>query len=131
MTEPDKLIKKWSTLLNSTNNGTTMLIEPMEMKIKIDRGNQIHKELESIMKKKIKRRLSYNVSYWYNYERETKYFQSAKKMRRFVNGIHEILSSDIESVTIEKTWCYRNHHPRHKSWYYSTEPNQFICYERY
>jgi hypothetical protein len=80
---------------------------------------------------KIKRRLSYNVSYWYNYERVTKYFESAKKMRRFVNGIHELLGPDSEPVIIEKTFCYRNHHPRHKSWYYSTEPNQFICYERY
>jgi hypothetical protein len=41
MHETDKLIKKWSTLLNSTNNNTVaMLIEPMEMKIEMDRGNQ-------------------------------------------------------------------------------------------
>jgi hypothetical protein len=35
MFEPDKLIKKWSTLLNSTNNATAMLIEHMKMKIKM------------------------------------------------------------------------------------------------
>lgn len=91
----------------------------------------IDKELENIMKRKIKRRLSYEVSFYYDGKRETKYFESAKKMRRFVNGIHELLSADIPTVKIEKTWCYRNHHPKHKSCYYSTEPNQFICYERY
>ena len=131
MSEPDKLIKKWSTLLNSTNNATAMLIEPMEVKIKIDRGNQIHKELESIMNKKIKRRLSYDVSFWRGSKRETKYFESAKKMRRFVNRLHQVIGPELTSFEIVKTFCYRNHHPRHKSWYYSTEPNQFICYERY
>jgi hypothetical protein len=80
---------------------------------------------------KIKRRLYYDVSFWYDGKRETKYFESAKKMRRFVNSIHEFVSADIPNVTIVKTFCYRNHHPRHKTWYYSTEPNQFICYERY
>jgi hypothetical protein len=35
--EPDKLIKKWQTLLNSSNDSTAMLIEPMEMEIKMDR----------------------------------------------------------------------------------------------
>jgi len=83
------------------------------------------------MKRKIKRRLYYDVYFWYDGKRETKYFESAKKMRKYVNGIHEFVSADIPNVIIEKTWCYRNHHPRHKTWYYSTEPNQFICYERY
>ena len=81
--------------------------------------------------KKIKRRLSYDVSFWRGSKRETKYFESAKKMRRFVNGIHELLSVDIPGVTIVKTFCYRNHHPRHKTWYYSPKLYQFICYERY
>lgn len=89
------------------------------------------KELESIMKRKIKRRMSYTVSYWYENQLNWKYFESAKRMRRFVNSIHELLSIDIPNVKIEKTFCYRNHRPRHKTWYYSTEPNQFICYERY
>lgn len=81
--------------------------------------------------RKIKRRLSYEVSFWYDGCRETKYFHSAKKMRKFVNCIHEYVSVDIPGVTIEKTWCYREHHPRHKWWYHSSEPNQFVCYERY
>lgn len=91
----------------------------------------INQELQRIMKKKIKRRLSYDVSFWYNGRRETEYFESAKKMRKFVNGIHELLDIDFSTVTIDKTFCYRNHHPRHKTRYYSTEPHQFICYERY
>jgi hypothetical protein len=84
-----------------------------------------------VAKKKIKRRLSYEVSFWYNGNRETKFFHSAKKMKGYVNSIHEFTMVDIPDVIIEKTWCYRNHHPRHKWWYYSTEPNQFVCYERY
>jgi len=81
--------------------------------------------------RRIKRRLYYDVYFWYDGKRETKYFESAKKMRKYVNGIHEFVSADIPNVIIEKTWCYRNHHPRHKTWYYSTEPNQFVRYERY
>ena len=81
--------------------------------------------------KKIKRRLSYDVSFWYDGKRETKYFESARNMRRFVNRLHQVIGSELTSFEIVKTFCYRNHHPRHKSWYYSTEPNQFICYERY
>lgn len=92
---------------------------------------EMDKELESIMKRKIKRRMSYTVSYWYEKQLDRKYFESAKRMRNYVNNIHELLSNDIPNVTIEKTFSYRNHHPRHKTWYYSTEPNQFICYERY
>ena len=88
-------------------------------------------ELQNIMKRKIKRRLSYEVSFWYDSKRETKYFHSAKRMRKFVNGIHEYTMMDIPEVIIEKTWCYRNHHPRHKWWYHSTKPNEFVCYERY
>jgi hypothetical protein len=87
-------------------------------------------ELTSIMKRKIKRRLSYEVSFWYNANRETKYFHSAKKMRRYVNNLHEIADS-LFDIEIEKTWCYRNHHPKHKWLYYSTEPNQFVLYEKY
>jgi hypothetical protein len=81
--------------------------------------------------KKIKRRLSYEVSFWYDGKRATKWFHSAKRMRKYVNAIHESTMMDIPEVIIEKTWCYRNHHPRHKWWYISTKPNQFICYERY
>lgn len=91
----------------------------------------ISKELQNIMKRKIKRRLSYEVSFWYDGKRGTKWFQSAKRMRKYVNRIHEYTMMNIPEVIIEKTWCYRNHHPRHKWWYVSTKPNQFICYERY
>jgi hypothetical protein len=81
--------------------------------------------------KKIRRKLSYEVSFWCDGKRQTKYFHSAKKMRNYVNNLHEITEVDFPTVIIEKTWCYRNHHPKHKWWYESTEPNQFICYERY
>ena len=91
----------------------------------------ISKELQNIMKRKIKRRLSYEVSFWYNGNRGTKYFHSAKRMRKYVNRIHEYTMMDIPEVIIEKTWCYRNHHPKHKWWYHSTKPNEFVCYERY
>lgn len=136
MSEPDNLIKKWSTLLNSTNNTTAMLIEPMEVKIKIDRGNQIHKELKSIMNKKIKRRLSYDVWYWSKngdfVTRVSKYFESAKKAKKYVNHIHNSnLIQEYDYVRMVKTWCYRKHSPKHKWYYESRKPNQFICYERY
>ena len=88
-------------------------------------------DYKNIIKKKIKRRLSYEVSFWYNGNRQTEYFHSAKRMRACVNGLHEITESCFPVITIEKTWCYRNHHPRHKCWYYSTKPNEFILCERY
>lgn len=82
--------------------------------------------------KKIKRRLSYQVIWWESNCRKVKYFESAKRMRKFVNHLHSCYDGMIE---IEKTFCYREHSPRHKWHYYSWKPNQFfvwfICVERY
>lgn len=83
--------------------------------------------------KKIKRRLSYDVWYW-NKEntRVSKYFESAKKAKNYVNYIHNSdLMKEGDYVRMEKTWCYQEHSPRHKWFYISEEPNKFICVERY
>lgn len=78
--------------------------------------------------KKIKRRLFYEVIWWKPDGRKVKYFESAKRMRKFVNHLHSCYDGMIE---IEKTWCYREHSPRHKWYYCSWKPNQFICVERW
>lgn len=92
---------------------------------------EMDKELESIMKRKIKRRLSYWVSYWNGSVRKTTYFNSAKRMRHYVNCLHQKINPEYPVIEIEKVWCYRNHKPKHKWYYESRKPNQFICYERY
>ncbi len=84
--------------------------------------------LDRILRKKMKRKLSYEVIWWEFNCRKTKYFQSAKKMRNFVNRLHLCYDDVIE---IEKVWCYRNHQPKHKWYYESWKPNQFICTERF
>ena len=78
--------------------------------------------------KKIKRRILYEVIWWSAVSRHTKCFYSAQKMRKFVNELHSWYNDYIE---IEKTWCYRNHHPRHKTYYISVKQNQFIVVEKY
>lgn len=78
--------------------------------------------------KKIKRRLYYDVTWWGAESRHTKCFYSAKKMRKFVNNLHSLCD---DYILIEKTWCYRQHHPKHKIYYVSFRPNQFIVLERY
>lgn len=78
--------------------------------------------------KKIKRRISYEVIWWSAESRLAKCFYSAKKMRKFVNELHSWYNDYIE---IEKTWCYREHSPRHKWYYISFRPNQFIVVEKY
>ena len=83
--------------------------------------------------KKIKRRLYYDVWYWNKENRRvSKYFESAKKAKKYVNYIHNSgLMKDVDYVRMEKTWCYREHHPKHKTLYVSFRPNQFIVVERY
>jgi protein gp37 len=93
--------------------------------------NDAYEYLTRKSHKKIKRRLYYDVSFYYGGERQSHYFESAKKMRKFVNNIHELVSCDVPGVRIEKTWCYREHSPRHKWYYVSYYPNQFVCVERY
>lgn len=81
--------------------------------------------------KKIKRRLSYDVSFYYDGKLQSHYFESAKKMRRFVDNIHELLSSDIPVIRIKKTWCYREHSPRHQWHYVSEYPGSYVCVEKW
>jgi hypothetical protein len=80
------------------------------------------------MKRKIKRRFSYEVNWWEYNCLKSKYFHSAKRMRKFVNHLHSWYNDVIE---IDKTWCYREHSPRHKWYYESWKPNQFICIGHY
>ena len=89
---------------------------------------KVYKHLTKKSHKKIKRRLSYEVIWWESNCRKVKYFHSAKRMRCFVNRLHSWYEDVIE---IEKVWCYRNHTPKHKWFYESWKPNQFICIERY
>jgi hypothetical protein len=83
--------------------------------------------------KKIKRRLFYDVWYWSKEKcRISKYFESSKKARNYVNYIHNSnLMEDGGYVWIEKTFCYREHSPRHKWFYISEKPDTFICVEKY
>ena len=93
----------------------------------------IHKYLTKKLQKKIKRRFSYDVSYW-NKEntRISKYFESAKKARNYANYIHNSdLMKEGDYVRMEKTFCYREFPPKHKWYYCSWKPNQFICVERW
>ena len=78
--------------------------------------------------KKIKRRIFYEVIWWSAESRLTKCFYSAQKMRKFVNELHSWYNDHIE---IEKTWSYRDFTPRHKWFYISFEPNQFLLVEKY
>lgn len=86
--------------------------------------------------KKIKRRLHYDVWYWSKngdfVTKVSKYFESATKARKYVNHIHNSgLVQEYDYVRMEKTWCYREHHPRHKWFYISEKPDTFICVEKY
>jgi hypothetical protein len=83
---------------------------------------------EKVFYKKIKRRIFYEVIWWGAESRHTKCFYSVKKMRKFVNELHRWYNDYIE---IEKTWCYREYSPRHKWYYISFEPNQFVCVEKW
>lgn len=89
------------------------------------------KVLANVLKRKIKRRLSYEIIWWDGPNRKTKYFQSARKMRRFVENMHRCSHSQNPSLKIEKTWCYRNHAPRHKWFYVSDRSGSIVCIERY
>jgi hypothetical protein len=86
------------------------------------------KLLEKVFYKKIKRRIFYEVIWWGAESRHTKCFYSVKKMRKFVNELHRWYNEYIE---IEKTFCYRDFTPRHKWYYISFEPNQFVCVEKW
>jgi ribosomal protein S19E (S16A) len=124
MTEPqeiirDDLIKELKEQHNEQMNA--VLIHP-----------EVYKYLTRKSHKKIKRRLSYDVYYWTKTDRISKYFESAKKAKNYVNYIHNSnLIEDGEVVEMVKTWCYREFTPRHKWYYVSYYPNQFVCVEKY
>ena len=124
MTEPqeiirDDLIKELKEQHNEQMNA--VLIHP-----------EVYKYLTRKSHKKIKRRLSYDVYYWTKTDRISKYFESAKKAKNYVNYIHNSnLIEDGEVVDMVKTWCYREFTTRHKWYYVSYYPNQFVCVEKY
>ena len=124
MTEPqeiirDDIIKELKEQHNEQMNA--VLIHP-----------EVYKYLTRKSHKKIKRRLSYDVYYWTKTDRISKYFESAKKAKNYVNYIHNSnLIEDGEVVEMVKTWCYREFTPRHKWYYVSYYPNQFVCVEKY
>ena len=89
---------------------------------------EVYKYFTRKQYKKIKRRIFYEVIWWGAESRHTKCFYSVKKMRKFVNELHRWYNDYIE---IEKTWCYREYSPRHKWYYISFEPNQFVCVEKW
>ena len=98
---------------------------------------EVYEYLTRKSHKKIKRRLFYEVIWWGVKSRYTKCFYNVKKMRKYVNDLHmwyndyEITGVSDFSVEIEKTWCYREYSPRHKWYYVSYRPNQFIVVEKY
>ena len=93
---------------------------------------EVYKYLTRKQYKKIKRRLSYDVWYWTKTNRVSKYFESAKKAKKYVDYIHNSnLIEDGDCVMMEKTWCYREYTPKHKWYYISEKPDTFICVEKY
>ena len=94
---------------------------------------EVYKYLTRKQYKKIKRKLSYDVWYWSNEGyRVSKYFESSKKARNYVNYIHNSdLMENSGYVRMEKTFCYREHSPRHKWYYISEDPNHFLCVEKW
>lgn len=94
---------------------------------------KVYKYLTRKQYKKIKRRLSYDVWYWSKENnRVSKYFESVKKAKKYVDYIHNSnLIEDGGYVRMEKTWCYREHTPKHKWYYISEKPDTFICVEKY
>jgi hypothetical protein len=124
MTEPqeiirDDLIKELKEQHNEQMNA--VLLHP-----------EVYKYLTRKSHKKIKRRLYYDVYYWTKTDRVSKYFESVKKAKNYVNYIHNSnLMEDGGYVRMEKTFCYREHSPRHKWFYISEKPDTFICAEKY
>ena len=94
---------------------------------------EICKYLNRKSYKKIKRRFSYDVWYW-NKEntRVSKYFESVKKAKKYVNHIHNYgLIKKGDYVGMEKTFCYREHSPRHKWYYESYYPGFYILVDKW
>ena len=92
-----------------------------------------NRQKEKNLFKKIKRRFHYDVWYW-NKEnaRVSKYFESVKKAKKYVNHIHNSdLIKEGDFVGIEKTWCYSEHSPRHKWYYESYYPGFYILVDKW
>lgn len=74
--------------------------------------------------------LFYEVSY---YEKggslKSKHFERFNNTKKYVNHLHRLGVAD--EVQITKTFVYYAHHPRHKTWYVSYHPNQFLKVESY
>jgi hypothetical protein len=94
---------------------------------------EVYKYLTRKQYKKSSRRFSYDVSYWSKENRRvSKYFESVKRAKNYVNYIHNSdLSKEGECVIMEKTFCYREYSPRHKWYYESYCPNHFVCFEKW
>ena len=124
MTEPQQmllndLVKEFKEIHDEQM--TDVLIHP-----------ETYKYLTRKSHKKIKRRLSYDVYYWTKTERVSKYFESAKKAKNYVNYIHNSnLIEDGDCVGMQKTWCYREFTPKHKTYYVSFRPDNFVIVEKW
>jgi hypothetical protein len=85
---------------------------------------------------KLKRRIVYEI-YYYDPENNgiltERDFDSVNKARSFVNILLEKYKNQRIDLEIVKVWCYRKHHPRHKTYYvcYIDEPNRWIKYDGY
>jgi hypothetical protein len=85
---------------------------------------------------KIKRRIGYEI-YYYDPENNGKLaerdFNSVIRARSFVNNLLKKYHQQRIDLEIVKVWCYRNHHPRHKTYYacYPDEPNRWIKCDGY
>jgi hypothetical protein len=72
----------------------------------------------------------YEVSYYSNNGNLIiKHFETFNNAKKHANHLHSLDVSD--ELTIIRTWCYRPHKPRHKTWFVSTKPNEFIKVEHY
>jgi hypothetical protein len=78
---------------------------------------------------KLKRRIVYEIKY---YDPENKGilterdFDTINKARSFVNILLQKYKNQRIYLEIIKVWCYRKHHPRHKTFYECYEPNYWI-----
>lgn len=81
--------------------------------------------------KKIKRRLWYFVYYYKsdNSKLVEKCFNSAKRMRNYVNMLHDNFL--VSFIGIKIHWCYREYTPRHIIRAYSPRKNKIIKCEKY
>lgn len=94
---------------------------------------RVYEYLNGRPRKRIRRRIYYDVYFWSKEnKRVSKYFESARRAKKFVNRVHNSnLLKNGDYVRMEKTWCYREFTPRHKCYYVSYVQGQFVCVEKY